>query len=73
MSRISIVNPETATGEPRRFLDAVKSRLGVTPNLIRVLTYSPKALDIFTNLIGKATHVDIDFPKVALLAALKAA
>ena len=25
------------------------------------------ALNIFTNIIGKATRVDIDFPKVALL------
>ena len=29
------------------------------------------ALNIFTNLIGKATHVDIDFPKVALLGAVE--
>lgn len=27
------------------------------------------ALNIYTNLIGKATQVDIDFPKVALLGA----
>ena len=27
------------------------------------------ALNLFTNLIGKATQVDIDFPRVPLLAA----
>jgi len=31
------------------------------------------ALNVFTNLIGKATRVEIDFPKVELLGSLKAA
>jgi hypothetical protein len=30
-------------------------------------TISFVALDIFTNIIGKATRVEIDFPKVALM------
>jgi alkylhydroperoxidase family enzyme len=31
------------------------------------------ALNVFTNLLGKATRVEIDFPKVELMGALKAA
>jgi alkylhydroperoxidase family enzyme len=31
------------------------------------------ALNVFTNILGKATQVDIDFPKVALLGAPVAA
>lgn len=31
------------------------------------------ALNIFTNIIGKSTHVDIDFPKVALFSPVRAA
>ena len=34
-----------------------------------VETIAVVALNIYTNLIGKATQVDIDFPKVALLGA----
>jgi hypothetical protein len=30
-------------------------------------------LNVYTNLIGKATRVEIDFPKVELMTPLKAA
>jgi AhpD family alkylhydroperoxidase len=130
MSRVQAIDPKTATGAAKPLLDAVQAQLGITPNFIRVLANSPKALEgflglygatagfavdkatqerialaiaegnscqycvsahtaigrhaglsngeiveiisvvalnIFTNIIGKATRVEIDFPKVALL------
>lgn len=75
MSRVQIVDPAAATGLVKSLLDAVQAQLGVTPNSIRVLANSGKALEGFLGLygaasgfrIGKATEVDIDFPKVALL------
>lgn len=45
MSRIKPIDPKTATGEARRLLDAVQAQLGITPNFVRVLAHSPKALE----------------------------
>ena len=54
MSRINVVDPKTAAGAARTLLDAVQSQLGVTPNFIRVLANSPKALEGFLGLYGAA-------------------
>ena len=37
MARVNIVNPQTATGPAKIWLDTVQAQLGVTPNFIRVL------------------------------------
>lgn len=50
MSRITVVDPATATGHSKTLLDAVQSSLGVTPNFIRVLANSPAALESFLGL-----------------------
>lgn len=60
MSRITVVNPNTATGEARRLLEAVQSQLGVTPNFIRVLANSPKALEGFLGLHGASGGLSLD-------------
>jgi uncharacterized peroxidase-related enzyme len=60
MSRVQIVDPKTATGDARRLLDAVHSQLGVTPNFIRVLANSPKALEGFLGLYGVAAGFVLD-------------
>lgn len=60
MSRVMIVDPETATGETRRLLDAVQAQLGVTPNFIRLLANSPKALEGFLGLYGAAGGFALD-------------
>ena len=60
MTRVQIVNPQTATGEARVLLDAVQSQLGVTPNFIRVLANSPKALQGFLGLYGALGEFGID-------------
>lgn len=52
MARVKVVNPSTATGDTKSLLDAVQSQLGVTPNFIRVLANSPKALEGFLGLYG---------------------
>jgi hypothetical protein len=54
MSRIPTVDPNTATGEARRLLDAVQSQLGAVPNFIRVLANSPKALEGYFGLYAAA-------------------
>jgi uncharacterized peroxidase-related enzyme len=60
MSRVPIVDPKTASGEARRLLDAVQSQLGVTPNFIRVLANSPKALQGFLGLYAALGASSID-------------
>jgi uncharacterized peroxidase-related enzyme len=60
MSRISTVDPNTATGEARRLLDAVKSQLGAVPNFIRVLANSPKALEGFIGPYVSARGFTLD-------------
>ena len=60
MSRIATVDPNTATGDARRLLDAVHSQLGAVPNFIRVLANSPKALEAFLGLYDAAAAFSLD-------------
>lgn len=60
MSRIATVDPKTAPAPAKALLDAVQAQLGVTPNFIRVLAHSPKALEGFLGLYGAAGGFAID-------------
>ena len=60
MARVQVVNPQTATGDVKALLDAVQSQLGVTPNFIRVLANSPKALEGFLGLYGALGKASVD-------------
>lgn len=62
MSRIPLVDPMTARGPAKALLDAVQSQLGVTPNFIRLLANSPKALEGFLGLYGALPGFAIDKP-----------
>lgn len=52
MARVQIIDPATATGAAKALLDAVQAQLGVTPNFIRVLANSPRALEGFLGMYG---------------------
>ena len=60
MSRITVVNPSTATGETKALLDSVQAKLGVTPNFLRVLANSPVALESFLGLHNMAVNGKLD-------------
>ena len=60
MSRVQAVDPKTATGAAKPLLDAVQAQLGITPNFLRVLANSPKALEGFLGLYGAAGGFSID-------------
>ena len=62
MARVQVINPQTATGEAKSLLDAVQAQLGVTPNFIRVLANSPKALEGFLGLYGALGKAQVDKP-----------
>ena len=52
MSRLSIPSRETAPAASKPLLDAVEKQLGVVPNLFRLLSLSPPALQGFVGLSG---------------------
>lgn len=60
MSRVTPVDPRTAPAPAKALLDAVQAQLGVTPNFIRVLANSPKALEGFLGLYGAASGFALD-------------
>jgi uncharacterized peroxidase-related enzyme len=61
MTRIKIIDSKTATGPARDLLEAVQAQLGATPNFIRVLANSPKALEGFLGLYGAAGGFALDY------------
>jgi len=60
MSRVPPIDPTRATGEAKALLDAVHAQLGVTPNFLRVLANSPKALEGFLGLYGALGGLSLD-------------
>jgi uncharacterized peroxidase-related enzyme len=60
MSRISVVNNETASTEQRNLLDAIHSQLGMVPNFLRVFAQSPDALKAYLGLHHIANHGTLD-------------
>jgi uncharacterized peroxidase-related enzyme len=60
MARVVVVDPQTATGEAKQLLDAVRSGLGMVPNFIRVLANSPPALSAFLGIHGIAGGGQLD-------------
>lgn len=50
MSRIDAIDPATAQGRARELLDGVQKKLGVTPNLMRVMANQPAVLDAYLGL-----------------------
>jgi uncharacterized peroxidase-related enzyme len=52
MNRIAQLDPAQATGKAKQLLDAVQSKLGIVPNLTRVLANAPAALEGYLNFSG---------------------
>ena len=52
MSRLAIVDPNTATGKAKDLLDAVKAKLGIVPNMTRVMADSPAVLEGYLQFSG---------------------
>lgn len=52
MSRMTTVDPVTATGKTKELLDAVKAKMGKVPNLIRTMAHSTAAVEAYLNLSG---------------------
>lgn len=52
MPRIQPLEPGTATGRASELFDAIKSKLGVVPNMMRTMAHSPAVLDAYVSLSG---------------------
>src|SRR5262249_14445262 len=52
MSRLKQITPETASDRARPLLDAVKTRLGFVPNMMRAMASSPAVLDGYVQFSG---------------------
>ena len=44
MTRIQAIDYEQSTGKARELLDAVKAKLGITPNMMKTMAQSPAVL-----------------------------
>lgn len=45
MTRIKVVNPEQATGKTKELFAAVKTKMGMIPNLMKTMGHSPALLE----------------------------
>ena len=52
MNRITQLDPASATGKTKQLFDGVQAKLGIVPNLFRVLGNSPAALEGYLNFSG---------------------
>lgn len=52
MSRIPTLSLETATGKSQQLLQTVQNKLGMVPNLMKVLANSPAALEAYLQFSG---------------------
>lgn len=52
MSRINQLHPEAASGRAKDLLGAVKSKLGLVPNMTRVMANAPAVLDGYLQFSG---------------------
>ena len=72
MNRISQLDPQTTTGPAKTLFDGVQGKLGVVPNLIRVLGNAPAALKGYLNFSAALADGSLS-PKVRELIALAVA
>ena len=47
MSRLQTIDPSAATGKAKELLDAVKGKLGIVPNMTKVMATSPAVLESY--------------------------
>lgn len=52
MSTFTLVAPESATGHAHELLSAVKSKMGLVPNMTRAMVRAPAVLDAYLQMSG---------------------
>jgi uncharacterized peroxidase-related enzyme len=56
MARLKALNPDEATGKTKELFNAIQSKLGVVPNMMRTMGNSPALLEGYLNLSGALAH-----------------
>jgi len=52
MSRLKVIDPAGSTGRAKDLLDAVKTKLGLVPNMTKVMANSPAVLEAYLGFSG---------------------
>ncbi|CAC9973266.1 carboxymuconolactone decarboxylase family protein [Flavobacterium panici] len=56
MTRLTALNPDEVTGKTKDLFNAVQSKLGVVPNMMRTMGNSPAVLEGYLNFSGALSH-----------------
>jgi uncharacterized peroxidase-related enzyme len=56
MSRLKLISPESATGKAHDLLEAVSTKLGMVPNMMRAMANAPAVLEGYLQLNGSLSH-----------------
>ena len=56
MTRLTALNPDETTGKAKELFNAIQSKLGVVPNMMRTMGNSPALLEGYLNLSGALSH-----------------
>lgn len=59
MARIPTVDPALAAGRPKSLLDAVKAKLGLVPNMTKVMATAPAVLEGYLGFSGALAGGDL--------------
>src|SRR5467141_3568139 len=60
MARLPIINPESSTGKAHDLLTAVQKKLGLVPNMTRVMANSPAVLEAYLQFSGSLDGGSLD-------------
>lgn len=60
MPRIEPLDPNTVTGPAKELLGAVKTKLGVVPNMMRTMAHAPAVLEAYLNFSGALARGTLD-------------
>ena len=52
MTRLNAVSPEQATGKTKELFNAIESKLGMVPNMMKTMGNSPALLEGYLNFSG---------------------
>ena len=60
MNRITQIDPTSATGKSKQLFDAVQQKLGLVPNMVRIMGHAPAALEGYLSFSGALSHGGLD-------------
>jgi alkylhydroperoxidase family enzyme len=60
MARLPVVDPGSSTGKAHDLLAAVQKKLGLVPNMTRVMANSPAVLEAYIGFSGALDRASLD-------------